>query len=571
MTSIGRERRDAVDGSIIIGRTEGQTARRACLSGCWLQSNATQSVLVAFSLLAAVLRVVPWLAGYPLHRDEALYGYWARLIASGRDPLLLTAWVDKPPLAIYLLAASLKLGGVSELALRLPGMIAGLLLIPATYTFARQAYDSPTARLASALVALSPFAILFAPTAFTDPWLALWLLVASWAALADRPVLSGLSLGLAVASKQQGILAVPLVIGLLLVGRHIPGRSRTALARGGDWRTTLCSLGLGLIGFALVFGPLTYWDSLRWAKRPSFWDRSLITYGGLSIAGLGEWIPRAREWLEQFRYLYGTSLFSGIVICLAAAPCCMAAWQVWTSRRHPTAAGKGWPPASSLSSAETERDLGRKRSVDLTLGAYAAAYVCLHWLVTFQIWDRYLLPLVPLTAILGARGAVQVLQRTRLRARVPITAAAIAVMALAAQGAWLGATARLPVGSDHGAFVGMQQVASFVRGRPAGSVVFHHSLGWYFDFYLFDAPQERRWYDTPVRLASDAAATLNERPGSELWLALSDGEQPTAEQIKAALAAQGLHLAEAERIYRRDGSTSLLIYRITSTTLATHS
>jgi 4-amino-4-deoxy-L-arabinose transferase-like glycosyltransferase len=71
-------------------------------------------------VLGLALRLVPWLAAYPLHRDEALYGTWARLIASGRDPLLLTPWVDKPPFVPYLLAGSLHLFGVSSLALRLP-------------------------------------------------------------------------------------------------------------------------------------------------------------------------------------------------------------------------------------------------------------------------------------------------------------------------------------------------------------------------------------------------------------------------------------------------------------------
>ena len=38
----------------------------------------------AVVLVATILRILPWLTNYPLHHDEALYGYWARLIASGR-------------------------------------------------------------------------------------------------------------------------------------------------------------------------------------------------------------------------------------------------------------------------------------------------------------------------------------------------------------------------------------------------------------------------------------------------------------------------------------------------------
>ena len=167
-------------------------------------------------LVAISLRILPWLTNFPLHRDEALYGYWAQLIASGRDPLLLSPWVDKPPLVLYLLAADIRAFGASELALRLPGLIASLLLVLVTFGFARRANGISAALVAAGLLTLSPFAILFAPTAFTDPWLALWLVAAAWAALARRPFLAGLLLGLAIASKQQGLLGVPLVFALLI-------------------------------------------------------------------------------------------------------------------------------------------------------------------------------------------------------------------------------------------------------------------------------------------------------------------------------------------------------------------
>ena len=176
----------------------------------------TSGLAAAMVLVAIILRIIPWLTNYPLHRDEALYGYWAQLIASGRDPLLLSPWVDKPPLVLYLLAADIRAFGASELALRLPGLIASLLLVLVTFGFARRAYGVRVALIAAGLLTLSPFAILFAPTAFTDPWLALWLVAAAWAALARRPFLAGLLLGLAVASKQQGVLGVPLVFALLI-------------------------------------------------------------------------------------------------------------------------------------------------------------------------------------------------------------------------------------------------------------------------------------------------------------------------------------------------------------------
>ena len=147
-------------------------------------------------------------------------------------------------------------------------------------------------------MALSPFAILFAPTAFTDPWLTLWLVAAAWAALARRPFLAGLLLGLAVASKQQGVLGAPLVLALLIAAamRMANEQRQRHIGRHPHLRASAPPL---VLGFALIFAPVTYWDSLRWVNRPSFWDRSVTTYGRLALAPPAEWPQRAVDWAAQ--------------------------------------------------------------------------------------------------------------------------------------------------------------------------------------------------------------------------------------------------------------------------------
>ncbi len=622
-----------------------------------------------FFALAVVVRIIPWLAGYPLHRDEALYGFWARLIASGRDPLLLTPWIDKPPLVIYLLAGSLKLFGVSELALRLPGMIAGTLLLPVTYALAHRVYDRPTALLAAALVAASPFAILFAPTAFTDPWLALWLAAAAWAAVSGRPFWAGLTLGLAVASKQQGVLGVPLIVGLLMLSDRQTANCKLQTRRR---LFAICHL---LFGFALILTPLTYWDSLRWHNRPSFWDRSITTYGGIALAPLADWPQRAAGWGELLGYLWGTPVLSALVLGAAA----WAGWKAEGGRRKDESRPVGFilHPSSFILHPSS------------FILLFVLVYLALHFALTFQVWDRYLLPLVPFVAVLAARGAnltplppspagrggrltgpslagrgaggrwailranalaardatadekrppglealagLWVSGRNRLKPLVrrhraifravvhaergatanenvgpvgnrpympifravvhagrdatanenvgpvgnrpymPIFRAALilALAPLLVYTSWLGATARIPVGSDHGAFAGVDRVAAFVRTRPAEAIIYHHALGWYFDFYLFDAPQERRWYDAPARLTADARATVELEPGREQWLAVPDWESVTITEAEATLAAAGLRLDVAESIFRPDGSRSFILYCIAQSE-ATH-
>ena len=129
------------------GEIERGHARARLLAHPLILSRAASHIgaLSLILVVAAVMRAIPLFANYPLHHDEALYGFWARLIVSGRDPLLLTAWVDKPPLVIYALAGSLRLLGISELALRLPGVIVSLATLVCTYGLASRVYERRTA------------------------------------------------------------------------------------------------------------------------------------------------------------------------------------------------------------------------------------------------------------------------------------------------------------------------------------------------------------------------------------------------------------------------------------------
>ena len=590
----------------------------------WASASAIAAAVVFSG--AVLLRLIPWLTNYPLHRDEALYGFWARLIASGQDPLLLIPWVDKPPLVLYLLAADVRAFGTSELALRVPGIIASLLLVLVTFGFARRAYDVRTALVAAGLLALSPFAILFAPTAFTDPWLTLWLVAAAWAALARRPLLAGLLLGLAVASKQQGVLGVPLVFALLAVGRWRRANSKWQMANG-KWQianrnpaelSAMRDMLYAALGFALIFAPVTYWDSLRWVNRPSFWDRSVATYGQLALAPLVEWPQRAADWAAQLGYLFGLPALSGGLLLIAATVGVRAilAWyaQRWvrttecpiasspqsgnaervtlrvsgSSAQHPS------QRTSSEESHERERDssLNARRyapyvidplrvtgpggetgpiaaplatRVDVILAAYIAGYLALHFVVTFQPWDRYLLPVLPWICVLAARGLVLGWERLggQMKLHRPFRSAALLLLVPALlYASWLGTAGRLPVGSDHGAYTGLDQAIATLRAQPADTIIYDRWLGWHYDFYLFDAPQERRWWGSGWKLADDAAHTARTEPERAQWVVLPDWETSAVEDLHLPLASRGLALVEIERIYRPDNTRSFTVYRI---------
>ncbi|MFM7584237.1 MAG: hypothetical protein ACKO9F_16140, partial [Caldilinea sp.] len=132
-------------------------------------------------------------------------------------------------------------------------------------------------------------------------------------------------------------------------------------------------------------------------------------------------------------------------------------------------------------------------------------------LSTAQIWDRYLLPLAPAVALLGAFGAVWALApEGRLStAALPATFLALwlGFLAIPASRAALG---QLALGGDRGAFTAIEEISGWLAERTAGRpVLYHRTLGWHFNFYLFAPVQagtlELRWYPSTVHLADNAA------------------------------------------------------------------
>jgi hypothetical protein len=121
------------------------------------------------------------------------------------------------------------------------------------------------------------------------------------------------------------------------------------------------------------------------------------------------------------------------------------------------------------------------------------------------------------------------------------------------------------VGSDHGAFDNLDKVITFVRGRPPDALVYQHSLGWYFDFYLFDAPQQHTWWEDPWKLAELASRAARDGVQREQWLVLTVWEDPVQEGIPTVLAGWGLALREEQVVYRRDRTRAFAVYQIVET------
>jgi 4-amino-4-deoxy-L-arabinose transferase-like glycosyltransferase len=604
------------------------------------------ALLIALLLGAFALRV-HYLAHDRFHADEALYAGWALRILDD-DPLLLDEPVDKPPLYLYLLAASMRLFGTSEVAARWPNMAASMINVALLYRLARRLYDRSTGRWAALFLACSPYAVLFARTAFTDPLLVTWTLAAlnliatgrpsspplgrtyrsGWEARPEfsyRPPLAlrpgggrtqappplgevgwGLCAGLALATKQHALLLLPLILGLAWVVRT-PSARRP--------RPALRSILLALLGFALPYALVTWWDAQRWAIRPSFWQQGAQSYGGLHLASLGEWGSRLLEWLGWARYLAGSPVLY-LLLGLGSVALLVRGWwrglerqarmpalhdlgnvalpvrsgrQVATlglvERASPQIPARVLPafpltPAISLTpaapSAARTDPLAQGARLDWLWIGYGVTYLLVHAILGFSIWDRYLLPLAPLASIVlarivvtghsalsgtacrgASRGAPTQLRLLSRRLSLPrqVATAWAIVLCLAALFSGVRAARNgYPVGGEHWAYQGLEEIVAYLKTHaPPDAVLYHHWLRWHYTYYLHDTTIELRYWQSGEHLLREVART----PERMQYIVLPDWEI-------CGLVLEGVVLKPLHEAYREDGTISLRLYQVSA-------
>lgn len=457
------------------------------------------------------------------HADEALFATWARHIATWKDPLLLTQAVDKPPLLFYAQALFYPLQGPVEWAARLPNFIASMLLVPLTAVLFHRLYGGKTGALAAALVvACSPLAIQFSATAFTDPLLVFWLVASlsvitvhyslfSRLAAHNRSPMNGHHLaaaagflfGLAVATKYQAWLFLPLVggVGWLAGGRRRDGRRFWVY-----W----------FLGLLPALGGILFWEMARTGTF-SLWSAQIGNFGGVRLAWSWELWPRLAAWGGLGSTAVPVFLLPVLLLTMVAL-----AWRGW---RVDDAAGR----------------------LDWLLVWFVVAYFGLHWLTAVPVWDRYLLPLVPLVAVLLGRGWQQVavprfyqillddrhgkVAAFRWSLRLWPLVMFVTILLLSA---WPARYGRYPVGGQPTADQGAAHIAAVVQESSYGTVLYDHWFSWQWRYYFFDRGVYVSWFPHGQALAAELA--VFGRDGNPHYLALPDTavSQPVIRAVQAA-------------------------------------
>jgi 4-amino-4-deoxy-L-arabinose transferase-like glycosyltransferase len=390
--------------------------------------------------------------------------------------------------------------------------------------------DRVTAAVAGLVMALSPYDLAFAATAFTDVQATFWVLVAAWCAVRDRWTAAGIAAALAFAAKSNALIMLPLIIALGMAhnagaawrGRDVVGRVERLI-------------GPLVVGAVLLVG----WDMAR-APR-SFFELGYTRNNPGRLIRSDELWPRAERWLHWLGFISGARILN--LMWLAALPVLLAVGRLRTRTRAAVA--------------------------DWLIATFGAAFLAWHWLIAFNTYDRYLHPLVPFLILLGARmvrgtltaigwpksnlnetrRGVSQYAPTGLWTRIALVGLVVGMMIPATATTLRGDA---PIGGDQGQHTGIDTLAGFLNTRLRGEIIYNHWLGWELAYYLGDAPQVIVLYSPmPEALADDMGQQLAAR----YFVAPSPA---LAAPWLEALRQTGIH----STIIYEDTANALVVYRL---------
>lgn len=434
---------------------------------------------------------------WPLSGDSSLYAFQALHWWGEPDPLFLAHWPDKPPVYIWLQSLALHLGRNTLVAAKSINLAATALTGLVLVLWCVRLRGWPSAALAAGVWSLNPLVLAWAPSGLTDPLMVMWGTAALWLAWEGRWFGAGLLLALALFTRQAGLAYVAILPGVVQM------RAQPDTPVG--WKPLL-------YGFAMVAVPVQLWDLARWHAAPSFWTLGFEHYAPLRLVSSPDWWSRLVEWLPLTRELTGH--WSGAVA--------MAALLFWGALKRPSHRPRPW-------------------RLGLWMLMAAFGWLAIHTVLSFSIWLRYLLPLVPwlcVALVCLLPGVVKPMSLQGL------------LLLLAASGMLLGEALHiprvqhqyLPTGPRTRELAGLPEAVQRLQAAaPPGSVLLEREFSWHYLYLLYDdTVLNRHWFADADHLV-DVLHGLP--PGTPVFWLRARRDEPETDRLLPKLASGGVHAA----------------------------
>ncbi len=266
--------------------------------------------LLAPILLTAIVYLLSTTNRGVIDYDEGYYAQAAKNMAESGN--WVTPYVngvrflEKPPFLYWLTAASFKIFGVHEFALRLPTAFAVIALVWIIMLIARRIVDERTAFIAGLSAAFSAGTFLFTRETLHDVWLVLFIALAMYAFVSwhldplhpRRPALLfyGAIAAAAMCKSLIGIaFPVGIVIAFFLLSRERPAWRSLHLLPGMllfsvltvPWHWLAAVQNRGFLDFFFVGEQLLRFFGKR--EPPVLWELPVVTFWALTLVWLFPW------------------------------------------------------------------------------------------------------------------------------------------------------------------------------------------------------------------------------------------------------------------------------------------
>ncbi|MCE2467310.1 MAG: glycosyltransferase family 39 protein [Caldilineaceae bacterium] len=435
---------------------------------------------------------------WPLSGDSSLYAFQALHWWGEPDPLFLAHWPDKPPVYIWLQSLALHLGHNTLLAAKSLNVAATALTGLVLVLWCVRLRGWASAALAAGVWSLNPLVLAWAPSGLTDPLMVLWGTAALWLAWEGRWFAAGMLLALALFTRQAGLAYLAILPGVVQV------RAQPEAPVG--WKPLL-------YGFAAVAVPVQLWDLARWHAAPSFWALGFKHYAPLRLVPPPGWWSRVLEWLSLTRGLTGHWIGAVAMAVLLIR--------------------------GVLDRGE-QQDRQRWR-LGLWMLIAAFGWLAIHAMLSFSIWLRYLLPLVPLLCV-----ALVCLLPGMAK---PVSLQGLLLL-LAASGVLFGEALHipraqhqyLPTGPRTRELAGLPDaVQQLQAAAPPGSVLLEREFSWHYLYLLHgDTALNRHWFADADHLVD----LLHELPpGTPVFWMRARRDEPETGRLLTKLAQDGVQAA----------------------------